>query len=177
LSASADAPAKPAIFCEGANYSEAFEQLWTNWIGLNRVVDKRGASQQWNTTLRSRLNGAKPEVSAERIVKAAVNFREAMKLEGRSPQFVMHASKFLGRDQLWLDYENWTPTEVPMRPSSGSASLSLQRSDGHDPAIYERRVRGPRIEPEGHNPVIYERWAAKGMPSQRQEGERDAPAA
>jgi hypothetical protein len=92
------------------------------------------------------MNGTKPEDAAERIVVAAGKFAEAMRLEGRSPDVIMHAARFLGRDQCWTDYENWTPSAVSIR--SRENGLENQRADGHDVSIYERRVRGPK-EPAG----------------------------
>jgi DNA-binding Lrp family transcriptional regulator len=144
LSAHADPPAKPTIFCEGSNYSEAFERLWVNWLVLNRGIDKRGAARQWNATLRSRMNGTKPEDAAERIVVAAGKFAEAMRLDGRTPDLVMHAARFLGRDQCWTDYENWRPATVTARASERTPED--RGAGGHDPAIYQKKVKGPKEE-------------------------------
>jgi hypothetical protein len=127
-----------AVFCEGATYSPAFGIVWANWLALNRGTNKKGAAREWNTTLRSRLNGDKPEASAERIQRAAGNFAEAMRLEGRSPDVILHCATWLGRDQRWLEYENWVPTAA--RASPGLSPLP----ECYDPAIYERKVKGPK---------------------------------
>lgn len=129
------------VFCDGATYSPAFGVVWANWLALKRGMDKKGAAREWNTTLRSRLNGDRPEASAERIRKAAANFAEAMRLEGRSPEVILHCATFLGRAQRWLDYENWTPSP---RASPGPSPLP----EGYDPAIYQRKVKGPKEEGE-----------------------------
>jgi phage replication O-like protein O len=142
LSARADAPAKPAIFCEGSNYSEAFERLWGNWLALNRGIDKRGAARQWNATLRSRMNGTKPEEAAERIVTAAGKFAEAMRAEGRTPELVMHAARFLGRDQCWTDYENWAPAIGTGRARDDGLSLQKATVDAGDVQAFERALAG-----------------------------------
>ena len=130
------------VFCEGATYSPAFGVVWSNWLALNRGTNKKGAAREWNTTLRSRLNGDKPEASAERIQQAAANFAEAMRLEGRGPELVMHCATFLGRDQRWLDFEHWVASP---RGSPGQSPLP----ECYDPAIYQRKVKGPSAMIEG----------------------------
>ena len=77
-------------------------------------------------------------------MRAAANFAEAMRLEGRSPDVILLASTFFGRDQRWVDYEHWAPSAAPR--SGREEALGNQRATGHDPDIYARLVKGPKEE-------------------------------
>lgn len=137
------------VFCDGATYSPAFGVVWANWLALKRGMDKKGAAREWNTTLRSRLNGDKPEASAARIQKAAAHFAEAMRLEGRGPELVMHCATFLGRDQRWLDFEEWAPTAARASPLPANAcAVSSEEAAEFERRVQERSAR-LRAEREG----------------------------
>jgi len=107
--------------CNGS-YSPSFEQVWANFRALKRAVNKRGAAREWNTTLKTRMNGDPPAAKIRRLILAAENFRRAMELEQRTPDKILHPSTFFGRDMRWEDYEKWTPPQRGTQQARGRSA-------------------------------------------------------
>jgi len=118
-------------------YSPDFETFWKAYPNSK---NKKGAYKNYLATLKgtSRINKATPE----QLLRAARRYAEEVK--GKDPQYILHASTFLGPQERWFEYDK------PLKNSNGETLREdVDKNDfmiGGGPDIdykaYERALRG-----------------------------------
>jgi Helix-turn-helix domain len=108
-SASAEADAS-AVSMNGHGHislPESFEEAWSHYP---RQIAKQAAKRAY--LARCRASG-KARASPAELLRATVNFAEAMRLERREQQVIMHGATFYGPDERWKDYLEPPKAAVP----------------------------------------------------------------
>lgn len=84
--------------CDSGSYSSDFEEFWKAYPNNK---NKKGAYKNYLATLKgtSRINKATPE----QLLRAARRYAEEVK--GKDPQYILHASTFLGPQERWFEYD------------------------------------------------------------------------
>jgi hypothetical protein len=118
-------------------YSPDFETFWKAYPNSK---NKKGAYKNYLATLKgtSRINKATPE----QLLRAARRYAEEVK--GKDPQYILHATTFLGPQERWFEYDK------PLKNSNGETLREdVDKNDfmiGGGPDIdykaYERALRG-----------------------------------
>lgn len=118
-------------------YSPDFEEFWKAYPNSK---NKKGAYKNYLATLKgtSRINKATPE----QLLRSAKRYAEEVK--GKDPQYILHASTFLGPQERWFEYDK------PLKNSNGETLREdVDKNDfmiGGGPDIdykaYERARRG-----------------------------------
>ncbi|MGF9909529.1 replication protein [Brevibacillus porteri] len=111
---------KQSTKSNSSSYSEEFERFW---LAYPRKIGKKEAFKNWNTRL-------KAKVDPETLIQAAKNYAEACKQRGTAPEYIMHASTFLGTNDKYVDY---IPTAEENQPPVGKDSSA----DEPQPSNYE----------------------------------------
>ncbi len=93
--------------CDSDLFSPDFEEFWKQYPHFNR--NKRGAYAKYQACLKgkSRNNKATPE----QLLRAARRYSEAVR--DQDPQYVLHATTFLGEQERWFEYDK------PLKNSNG----------------------------------------------------------
>ena len=124
--------------CDSPNfYSPDFEAFWKAYPNNK---NKKGAYKNYLATLKgtSRINKATPE----QLLRSAKRYAEEVK--GKDPQYILHATTFLGPQERWFEYDK------PLKNSNGETLREdVDKNDfmiGGGPDIdykaYERALRG-----------------------------------
>jgi len=118
-------------------YSPDFEEFWKAYPNSK---NKKGAYKTYLAALKgdSRINKATPE----QLLRSAKRYAEEVK--GKDPQYILHASTFLGPQERWFEYDK------PLKNSNGETLREdVDKNDfmiGGGPDIdykaYERARRG-----------------------------------
>lgn len=118
-------------------YSPDFETFWKAYPNSK---NKKGAYKNYLATLKgtSRINKATPE----QLLRAARRYAEEVR--GKDPQYILHATTFLGPQERWFEYDK------PLKNSNGETLREdVDKNDfmiGGGPDIdykaYERALRG-----------------------------------
>lgn len=118
-------------------YSPDFETFWKAYPNSK---NKKGAYKNYLATLKgtSRINKATPE----QLLRSAKRYAEEVK--GKDPQYILHATTFLGPQERWVEYDK------PLKNSNGETLREdVDKNDfmiGGGPDIdykaYERALRG-----------------------------------
>ncbi|NCB75286.1 MAG: hypothetical protein EOM51_11185 [Clostridia bacterium] len=124
--------------CVSSSYSPDFEEFWKQYPHFNR--NKKGAYAKYQACLKgkSRNNKATPE----QLLRAARRYSEAVR--DQDPQYVLHATTFLGEQERWFEYDK------PLKNSNGEVlrddvdKNDFLKGDGVevDWKAYERAKRG-----------------------------------
>ena len=122
--------------CVSDSYSPDFETFWKAYPNYGR--DKKGTYKAYQACLKgtSRNNKATPE----QLLRSAKRYAEEVK--GKDPQYVLHASTFLGSSERWVEFDK------PLKNSNGEVlrddvSIEDFMIDGSpDYKAYERAKRG-----------------------------------
>ena len=79
-------------------YSPDFETFWKAYPNNK---NKKGAYKTYQAALKgdSRINKATPE----QLLRSAKRYAEEVK--GKDPQYILHASTFLGPQERWFEYD------------------------------------------------------------------------
>ena len=123
--------------CVSDSYSPDFETFWKAYPNNK---NKKGAYKTYQACLKgdSRINKATPE----QLLRSAKRYAEEVK--GKDPQYILHASTFLGPQERWFEYDK------PITNSNGETLREdVDKNDfmiGGGPDIdykaYERALRG-----------------------------------
>ena len=118
-------------------YSPDFESFWKAYPNSK---NKKGAYKTYLAALKgdSRINKATPE----QLLRSAKRYAEEVK--GKDPQYILHATTFLGPQERWFEYDK------PLKNSNGETLRDdVDKNDfmiGGGPDIdykaYERARRG-----------------------------------
>ncbi|WP_103110585.1 phage replisome organizer N-terminal domain-containing protein [Brevibacillus reuszeri] len=77
-----------------SGYSPEFERFWSIYP---RKIGKKEAFKNWKTRL-------KEKVDPDTLIQAATSYAASCKQRGTSPEYIMHASTFLGPNEKYADY-------------------------------------------------------------------------
>ena len=123
--------------CVSDSYSSDFETFWKAYPNNK---NKKGAYKNYQAALKgdSRINKATPE----QLLRSAKRYAEEVK--GKDPQYVLHATTFLGPQERWFEYDK------PITNSNGEVlrddvdKNDFLKGDGVevDYKAYERARRG-----------------------------------